>query len=42
MTAITNDLLDSPCGVTEASMKTIYATDYGRRGKILFTQQPFY
>ncbi|KAK6630167.1 hypothetical protein RUM43_004984 [Polyplax serrata] len=32
MTAITNDMLDSPCGVTDEAMKTIYETDFLRRG----------
>lgn len=34
MTAITNDMLDSPCGVTDEAMKTIYETDFLRRGKV--------
>ncbi|KAL0278707.1 UNVERIFIED_CONTAM: hypothetical protein PYX00_000452 [Menopon gallinae] len=32
MTAITNDMLDSPCGVSDETMKTIYQTDFEKRG----------
>lgn len=32
MTAITNDILDTPCGVSDETMKTIHQTDFDRRG----------
>lgn len=35
MAAITNDLMDTPCGITEEAMKAIYQLDFSKRGEIV-------